>query len=194
MQDSPETIAIIAALAVLAIAVIAMIVVRTQKARRHAELKRRFGPEYDLAVQQHGSVAAAERELTARLQRVHRRKLRQIPEAERAQFAADWRNVQARFVDDPPGAMASADELVTAVMVARGYENVSFDRRIADLSVDHATIVQHYRAARALAEANEQGRADTEELRQAIVHYRALFAALLDQHEPTTRQLQEARV
>jgi hypothetical protein len=194
MEDSTQTIVLVALLALAVIGVIAFLANRATQRKRHAELKHRFGPEYDRAVEAHGGVAAGERELIARQKRVHRRKLRSIPEAERVQFAADWRNVQTRFVDDPSGAMEAADELVKAVMLARGYASERYEQRVADLSVEHAPVVQHYRAARTLADANREGRTNTEELRQAVVHYRALFAALLDQPEPEARQLQEARV
>jgi hypothetical protein len=148
--------------------------------RRHAELRHRFGPEYDREVEQRGSVARAERELLAREKRIRKQHLHPLPEAERARFAEDWVHVQARFVDDPSGAVQSADELIKAVMTAQGYDIENFDQRVTDLSVDHAGVVQHYRAAHDLAEANRAGRADTEELRQAVVHYRALFDDLLE--------------
>jgi hypothetical protein len=144
-------------------------------------------------VQRLGSVKAAERELHERQRRVHKN-LRPLRQADRAQFAADWRNVQARFVDDPAGAVQSADALIHAVMVARGYESAPFEQRVADLTVEHAGVVQHYRAAHELASAQREGRADTEELRQAVVHYRALFADLLEQPELPKQPMQEAHV
>jgi bacterioferritin (cytochrome b1) len=151
--------------------------------------------------QKQGNVPAAERELVSRQRRIEHRHLKAIGDDERAQFAADWRNVQTRFVDDPSGAMQEADELIQRVMHARGYPNVRFEQRVADLSVEHAGVVQHYRAAHALAEANREGRANTEELRQAVVHYRALFDDLLEQQPKTktettehSKKLQEAHV
>jgi len=124
---------------------------------------------------------------------VHHLRLRSLPEADRVQFSADWRNVQTRFVDDPSGAVHAADDLIKDVMRACGYSVDRFDQRVADLSVEHANVVQHYRSARELADANREGRTNTEELRQAFVHYRALFADLLEQPELPGQQLQQAR-
>jgi glycine/D-amino acid oxidase-like deaminating enzyme len=195
MQTSTPMLTIVVLLAIVAVALIAVFAARSARKRRHDDLRHRFGPEYDHAVEAHqGNVPAAERELIARQKRISQRKLRTLSESDRAQFAADWRNVQARFVDDPPGAMQAADELIHAVMLARGYPNVRFDQRVADLSVEHGSVIEHYRAAHALAEANREGRADTEELRQAVVHYRALFADLLGQSPTPERKLQEAHV
>jgi hypothetical protein len=164
------------------------------RCRRHAELKRRFGPEYDRQVEERGSVARAERELLAREKRVHKQRLRPLADADRAHFSAEWRAVQARFVDDPSGAVTAAHDLIKEVMRARGYAIEGFDQRVADLSVDHAPVVQHYRAAHELAAANREGRANTEELRQAMVHYRALFANLLEEPGLPDGRLEEARI
>jgi hypothetical protein len=193
MLDSSQTILVIALVALALVAVFALVAKRSSR-NRHQELKRRFGPEYDRAVEEHGSVAKAERELAARERRVHRQKLRPLSEADRLQYSTDWRNLQARFVDDPSGAVSGADDLIGAVMNARGYSSEDVDRRIEDLTVEHAAVVEHYRAARVLAEANREGRANTEELRQAFVHYRALFADLLEKPQQPEGQLQEARV
>jgi hypothetical protein len=171
---------------------IALIAARSAR-RRHAVLKERFGPEYDRAIEQHGNVARAERELAAREKRVQKQKLRPLPEPERVQFSTQWTQVQARFVDDPSGAVQAADDLIKAVMIARGYESEHFEQRVADLSVEHANVVEHYRSARVLADANREGTADTEELRQAFVHFRALFADLLEQQREAEPQLQEAQ-
>jgi hypothetical protein len=193
LTDEQTTIVIVAAAIVLAIAVIAFIAARASR-KRHSDLKARFGPEYDRAVQEYGSVANAERELAAREKRVHKQKLRPLADADRTGFLANWRNIQARFVDDPSGAVQAADALIADVMRERGYAVNDFEERVADLSVEHASVVQHYRAAQVLAEANREGRTNTEELRQAFVHYRALFGALLEQPDATQNQLQEAHV
>jgi hypothetical protein len=193
MLTTDQWLAVIAVVAVLAVAVMVMISARSSK-KRHALLKQKFGPEYERAVREHGSESAAERDLLARERRVHRQKLHPLSDSDRTQYSSQWRNVQARFVDDPSGAVTDADALIQSVMVSRGYSNSDdADRRIADLSVEHAGVVDHYRAAQVLAEANREGRANTEELRQAFVHYRALFADLLDQNNQPERQLQEAR-
>ncbi|HEX4353801.1 MAG TPA: hypothetical protein VHZ95_12820 [Polyangiales bacterium] len=192
MLTTTQWIVLIAAVAIVLIAAFALISSRSSR-RRHGDLRRRFGPEYEREVQQQGSVAAAERELMAREKRVHKQRLRTLPENERVRFAADWEQIQTRFVDEPSAAVQEANELIKAVMLARGYEVDRFDQRVADLSVEHANVVQHYRAARVLADANREGRANTEELRQALVHYRALFSDLLAQTQ-TEPQLQEVHV
>jgi hypothetical protein len=192
MDTSNPNLWIIIAVAVLAVGLVAFVASRRSR-QQHLGLKHRFGPEYDREVEKQGDVAKAERELLAREKRVQQRKLKPLLEADRVRFAADWRVVQAKFVDDPGSAVQSADDLIKAVMLARGYEIEDFGQRVADLSVEHANVVQHYRAARVLADANREGRANTEELRQAVVHYRALFSDLLEQPEPRDRRLQEAR-
>jgi hypothetical protein len=191
MLTSDQWLAVIAVLAVLAIVAVVWMTKGSSR-RRHAALKRRFGPEYDRAVQEYGSEAKAEKELAARERRVQRQKLRPLNETDRSQFSSDWSSVQARFVDDPSGAVTAADELILQVMLARGYSKSDVDQRVADLSVEHAGSVEHYRAANVLAEANRGGRANTEELRQAFVHYRALFADLLEQPKHADRKSQEA--
>jgi hypothetical protein len=181
MLTSDQWLAVIAVAIVVVVALVVLLASRSSR-RRHEDLKRRFGPEYDRAVREYGSEAKADRELAERERRVHSQKLRKLSDSDRAQFETDWRAVQARFVDDPSGAVTAADELILQVMLARGYSKTDVNQRIADLSVEHAGAVEHYRAANALAEANREGRANTEELRQAFVHYRALFADLLDQN------------
>jgi hypothetical protein len=193
MLTTTDWIALIVGIVLAAGATFAVIAARSAR-KRHAELRARFGPEYEREVEERGSVARAERELLAREKRVHEQELRPLPEADRIRFANDWRNVQTRFVDDPSGAVQTADELIKRVMLAQGYEIEGFDQRVADLSVDHAAVVQHYRAARDLAQANREGRANTEELRQALVHYRALFSDLLEQPQEVRGGLTPARV
>lgn len=191
MLSTTELISI--AVLVALFAVVAFALIRRSSHRRQLELKHRFGPEYDRAIEQHGSRNRAERELRERERRVHSQRLRPLSEADRVQYSSDWRTVEARFVDDPSGAVSSAHELIQAVMVTRGYSSESFERRVEDLSVEHAHVVEHYRAAHELADQNRQGRAATEDLRQALVHYRALFAALLEAPRSTQPNLQEAR-
>ncbi|HKU42552.1 MAG TPA: hypothetical protein VJR89_30550 [Polyangiales bacterium] len=193
MLTTTQIIVLVVALALLAVVLFA-IFGRGSTKRRQLELKRRFGPEYDRAVAEFGSEERAQRELLARAKRVERFKLHPLADADRVQFSTEWRNVQARFVDDPSGAVTDANDLIKRVMAARGYEVEHFDQRVADLSVEHANVVEHYRAARELAVANREGRANTEELRQAFVHYRALFADLLEQTPAKEQHLQEAHV
>ena len=147
--------------------------------RSRMNLRDRFGPEYDRTVEAVGP-ARAESILRDRAERVSRFNLRKLTQEQADSFAREWRRIQARFVDDPGDAVAEADELVTQVMTARGYPLEDFDRRADDLSVDHPVVVQNYRTARALALRRQRGEATTEEMRQAVVNYRALFDELLD--------------
>ena len=147
--------------------------------RRRVNLRDRFGPEYDRTVDAVGP-ARAESVLRDRADRVSRFNLRKLTQDQADSFAREWRRIQARFVDDPAGAVAEADQLVTQVMTARGYPLEDFDRRADDVSVDHPVVVQNYRTARTLALRRQRGDAETEEMRQAVVNYRALFDELLD--------------
>jgi hypothetical protein len=168
--------------AVILVALLVMVVIATENARRRRmKLRRQFGPEYDHAVEQFGSAAKAERELSARARRLQRIQLRDLNEADRIHFSNAWAAVQTKFVDNPSEAVHEANQLIKTLMQARGYPVEDFEHRVADLSVDHANVVQHYRAARELAHANREGRENTEELRQAFVHYRALFSDLLQE-------------
>ncbi len=182
---------------VLVAAAVALVVAIGASARHRArvhsvELRQRFGPEYERAVQDYGSPAAAERELAKRERRLQRIRIRDLNVADRARFSASWDRIQQQFVDDPASATVSANELIKEVMRARGYPADDFDQRLADLSVDHPAVVQHYRAARALAASGRSGEeAHTEELRQALVHYRALFADLLREDPTPSSRLRE---
>lgn len=147
--------------------------------RRRVNLRERFGPEYERTVEAVGA-ARAEAMLRERTQRVSRFNLRKLTHDQADAFAREWRRTQARFVDDPDGAVGDADRLVTQVMIARGYPLEDFDRRADDLSVDHPVVVQNYRVARTLALRRQRGEAGTEEMRQAVVNYRALFDELLE--------------
>ena len=147
--------------------------------RRTAALRGRFGPEYERTVQRVGDQRGAEAELEARAARVERLHIQPLPADRRLSFANSWKIVQTRFVEDPNIAVRDADRLVAEAMEARGYPVGDFDQRAADVSVDHPEVVEHYRAAHALALRQERGAASTEDLRQAMVHYRALFEDLL---------------
>jgi hypothetical protein len=147
--------------------------------RRRVNLRERFGPEYERAVEAVGP-ARADSVLRERAERVSRFNLRKLTPDQTDAFAREWRRVQSRFVDDPEGAVGEADQLVTQVMTARGYPLEDFDQRAADLSVDHPVVVQNYRTARTLAMRRQRGEASTEEMRQAVVNYRALVDELLE--------------
>lgn len=177
----------------LVIAIVLALILSTRDSkRRRVQLRQRFGPEYERAVEDYGSEELAERALLTRAQRVKKLHLRDIGSESRMRHADAWQDVQRMFVDDPNRAVHEADLLIKTVMSDIGYPIEDFDQRVADLSVDHPAVVQHYRAARTLADANREGRANTEELRQAFVHYRALFADLLGE-VPVPAQYQEAR-
>lgn len=148
--------------------------------RRTDELRSTFGPEYRRTVDETGDRRAAEAELRERKERVDALEIRPLAPADRDKYAGQWRQVQADFVDAPGSAITAADQLIGEVMQARGYPVADFEQRVADVSVDHPAVVEHYRAAHAIAERRSDVTTDTEELRQAMVHYRALFEDLLD--------------
>jgi hypothetical protein len=177
--DDQTLIYVVIALAAVTILIIAVLASQKRARRRRAELQRRFGPEYDRTVQELGSPARADRELAERARRVERVQLRDLSVEDRTRFGQAWTRIQAQFVDDPAVAVTGAADLIEEVMRARGYASKDFDDRVADLSVVHPDIVQHYRAAHKLAESGRSGQVNTEELRQAVVHYRYLFSELL---------------
>jgi len=165
------------AVVVVAIIVIAAVVVSRNK-RRREHLREQFGPEYDRTTALHGSKADAL--LEQREKRVHSFDLRHLSDADRQTYAGEWEATQRRFVDDPAMAVTEADSLVNRVMTARGYPMGDFDQRAADISVSHPVVVQNYRSARDIAMRHSRGQASTEDLRQAMVHYRTLFTELLE--------------
>jgi hypothetical protein len=175
-MDNPLVIVLIVAL-VAAIGVAAWLFMQK---RRTDNLQQKFGPEYERTVAEHHDQKAAERELEGRAERVEHLQLRPLAREERDQFVARWQAVQAQFVDDPTGATSEADDLVGQVMATRGYPVGEFEQRAADVSVNHPHVVEHYRAGHALALRSARGDADTEDLRQAFVHFRALFEDLLE--------------
>lgn len=151
-----------------------------ERARRRRALRARFGPTYDHAVERYGSRSRAEAELRERERRFEKAHLRPLTDAERERYAEMWRTTQARFVDDPAAAVGEADFLVSEVMRLRGYPAGDFEQRLADVAVGHPQLVDHYRDAWHVAERRRAGTASTEDLRQALVHYRALFDELLE--------------
>jgi hypothetical protein len=149
--------------------------------RRSQKLRQRFGPEYDRVIQHEGDVGKGEQVLEFRQKHREKYKIRSLTPTDRSSFSYRWNEVQAQFVDDPKGAVTLADGLVTDVMQARGYPISDFEQRAADISVDHPQVVDNYRAAHEIALRHNRGQASTEDLRQAMVHYRALFEELLDE-------------
>jgi len=172
-------IAIVVAVVVL-VAVVGAVAAIDSRRRRTKQLRQRFGPEYDRAVERHGRRKEAETELAAREERRRGLDIRPLEREQRERFAEQWRDVQGRFVDAPQEAVRESDRLVREVMRQRGYPVDDFDQRAEDVSVDHPHVVENYRAAGRIAERNQRGEASTEDLRQATVHYRALFEELLE--------------
>jgi hypothetical protein len=164
---------------VIVVIVVAAVVVAVMVANRRRRLKERFGPEYDRAVTERGSRRGAEAELAER-ERHHRElDIRPLSPAARAQYSSEWTAVQEQFVDAPQAAVTGAQTLVSAVMEDRGYPTQPYDQTLADLSVEHASTLDHFRAAHDISQNAAAGTASTEDLRQAMIHYRALFAELL---------------
>jgi hypothetical protein len=151
--------------------------------RRTQQLREGFGPEYDRVVHERGDQRKAEAELLERRQRREHLSIRPLDPAARERYTESWHAAQRRFVEEPEAAVVEADELVMAVMRDRGYPVEDFEQRAADVSVDHPDVVENYRAARAISLASSENRAQTEDLRQAMVHFRALFAELLGDRE-----------
>jgi hypothetical protein len=172
----------------IAIILIAAIVWITLSRVRSQRLRQRFGPEYERTIRTEGNVRKAEAALEARAKRVARLHIQPLNSTDAQRFDAAWRAVQARFVDDPRGAVTEADRLVGEVMAARGYPVGDFEQRVADVSVDHPDVVMNYRAAREIALQHAEGKATTEDLRQGMVHYRALFRDLLETARDEIRQ------
>jgi hypothetical protein len=164
---------------IAAIVVVGGVVYAALRTQRSRALHERFGPEYDRVAADAPSRREAEAELREREKRRDELDIRPLDADDRERFQARWQDVQARFVDDPAGAVEEADSLIQEVMRVRGYPVDDFETRAADLSVDHPNVVENYRAAHGIAVAHERGKAGTEELRHAVRHYRALFEALV---------------
>ena len=164
------------AVAVVVIAAIALVAAVATRKRRTEQLREGFGPEYDHVVEETGDRREAERELAERRKRHDELEIVTLSDGVRERYSEEWRQVQARFVDEPEAAVREADELVQRVMSDRGYPVADdFERRAADVSVDHPDVVEDFREGHRLA-----GESDTESLRQAMVHFRSLFAQLLE--------------
>lgn len=184
MTDRDIIAIVVVALAVMAFSIVVFAIARHNSRVRRAQLQDRFGPEYDHTVEALGSRSRADNELVQRAKRVNHFRFRDLSSADRARFGAEWNRIQLQFVDDPVVAVTAANELINEVMRARGYPVEHYEQRVADLSVEHPTVVQHYRAAHELSRSVHNGTVDTENLRQAVVHYRVLFADLLQEGLP----------
>jgi hypothetical protein len=190
-MDTWVWIVIAVAASVLVVAVAGWTSVARRRARRTEKLREGFGPEYERTVEETGSQRRAEAELEERVERHGRLDIRPLSQEARERYAESWRATQARFVDEPGAAVAEADRLVQAVMRDRGYPIDNFEQRAADVSVDHPHLVENYRAAHEISLSNDRGEATTEDLRQAMVHYRSLFEELLETTD--SAPLMEAR-
>jgi hypothetical protein len=181
-MDTTTIIIAVVVLVVLAVGVGVML-----RNRRTTKLKEKFGPEYARAVDETGGRRNAEVELRDRERRVEAFAIQPLRVGDRERYGAAWKTVQGEFVDNPKTAVTRADELVAEIMSARGYPVGDFEQRSADLSVDHPVVVQNYRAGHDIALRQARGDAGTEDLRQAMIHYRALFDDLVNEPTPIVR-------
>jgi hypothetical protein len=182
-----QTLTIVAVVIVaLLVALGAWLLYQKKQSRR---LEKRFGPEYGRAVDALGSRAKAESELKMREERVGHLNIVPLQPAEAARFSQTWKLLQGSFVDNPKGVVVQADQLVRELLLKRGYPIGDFERRAADISVDHPGVVNNYRAARAIAARDQRGEATTEDLRKAVVHFRSLFDELLEVGAPQSETL-----
>lgn len=186
--SNPAVVAVVCVVALVIVLAVVWVVVRQRNRRRTEELRARFGPEYDLALREHGSRPKAEAALLDRINRVNRMSIHPLSDAERERFMEEWEAIQARFIDHPRGAVTEADELINSILKARGYEGGAFDRRVADLSVHHAGLVEPYRRANAASMQAARNEATTEDLRSTMILYRALIDDLLQTTTTVSRR------
>jgi FtsZ-interacting cell division protein ZipA len=175
---------LIVLIVVVAVAVIATLAIQASRRRRSTTLQRRFGPEYEHRIEEHGDRKAAEAELRDVARRRKQLEIRPLSAGARDRYSEEWRQVQSRFVDQPDQAVGDADRLVALVMRERGYPVEDFDDQIDMVAVDHPGVVENYRAAHAIHQRNAQRMANTDDLRQALIHYRSLFDELLSDGVP----------
>jgi hypothetical protein len=181
MTQTQIALVVIAVIAI--VAVVALVVLR----RRSAKLRARFGPEYDRVVAEKGNRFKAEAQLESVEKRVKSYSLQPLSATDHDRFQHAWRKIQATFVDDPARALSEADQLIGTVMLARGYPPSDFENRAAEISVDHATVIENYRAGHDIALRHAQRQATTEDLRKGMIHYRALFDELMGEEQVPLR-------
>jgi len=177
-------------IAAAAVLIVAMVAWSMMKRRQTKQLQSQFGPEYDRTVESADSKRAANKELAARRERREQLDIRPLSTAARERYIDQWQIVQAQFVDNPSAAVSSADQLIQSAMADRGYPVKDFETRAADVSVDHPDVVENYRQGHRLAQKSADGDGSTEDLRQAMRHYRALFDELVEPtgDEPMARE------
>src|SRR3954453_4451102 len=171
-------------LLIVVLVVVVLLAVVLMRRQRTENLRTRFGPEYDRAVEASDDRRNAEHELLDRARRRDRLEIPPLPEAARARYAAQWRGIQERFIDDPGGSVGAAHALLDQVMSERGYPTADFEEQADLVSVDHPRVVENYRAAYGVYNRQRDGRATTEDLRDALVRYRSLFEELLHPETP----------
>jgi hypothetical protein len=174
---------IIIAVVVIVVIMGAIMAPTFSRRRKSQKFQNKYGPEYDRTVQTAGNEKKAQAELNGRQKHVDTLNIRPLSVSERERYQAEWTAIQAKFVDQPGQATVEADHLIMEVMKVRAYPVSDFDQRAADISVNYPNLVSNYRAAREIAIKNEQHTATTEELRQALIHYRSLFDELLKEEE-----------
>jgi hypothetical protein len=178
-MDNTTVVIIVAFFASALLVAIGVAIWLSMRKRRTSELRSKFGPEYNRMARAEGDAARAEGLLREREKRVSKLDIKPLTTQQQNEFADEWEIVQAQFVDDPTAAVVHADALVQLVMNVRGYPVVDFDQRVADVSVDHPAVAQNYRLAHDIAARNDREDVGMEKLREAMLHYRALFADLL---------------
>lgn len=178
-MDNTTVVIIVAFFASAVLVAVGVAIWLMMRKRRTSELRSKFGPEYNRMARAEGDAARAEGLLREREKRVRKLDIKPLTTQRRNEFADEWERVQAEFVDDPTAAVVHADALVQLVMTERGYPVVDFEQRVADVSVDHPAVAQNYRLAHDIAARNEREDVEMEKLREAMLHYRALFADLL---------------
>ena len=197
--DFTSPTVIIGEVIVVLLIVGSIVVASTLKKKKTAKLRSRFGPEYDMILRETGSKMKTEDALSSRVKRMEVLKIRDLTAVERDRYLSEWELVQSRFIDHPRGAVTEADELVNSLLMARGYPAGGYEQRAADISVNHASLVEPYRLATKINSRAGRNEATTEELRSALVQYRMLFDALLGRNADTAfgteygRQSPEAR-
>ncbi|MGA2216440.1 MAG: hypothetical protein ABSG51_00020 [Terracidiphilus sp.] len=178
----------------LILIVVAIAIAVYQRRKRTEILRSRFGTEYDLILRNEGTRRRAEAAMVTRVRRINHLKIRELTPSERARFIAEWDIVQSRFVDQPRGAVVEADELINSILQTRGYPTAVFEERAADISVHHCNFVGPYRTAHDVTLRAARNEATTEELRNAILHYRALFDELLQITAPAESRALEVGI
>ena len=191
----PTWVWIVIAVMIVVAAIVLAVAMAVGRRKRTQRLRERFGPEYERMVSEADTPGSAEKALIERERRHDEFHIVALSSAARQRYAEHWKGVQTTFVDDPTGALVEADRLIMAVMRDRGYPVDDFDQRAEDISVDHPTVVENYRAAHDVQRSASGGGSETEEQRQAFVHYRALFVELLEppaHHTISPESTQEA--